>query len=175
MTFLELAKQRYSCRSYDSKQVEQEELNQILEAGRVAPSAVNFQPWQFIVIRDKENLDKIHKAYHREWFQTAPCVIVICGDHDISWKRKHDGKDHCDVDVAITVDHMTLQATELGLGTCWICNFDPQKAVEILKLPGHLEPIVILPVGYPLDHGDPDRHDEKRKAMDEIVSYESLD
>ena len=175
MTFLELAKQRYSCRSYSSRQVEQEKLNKILEAGRVAPSAVNFQPWQFIVIRDKENLNKIHKAYHREWFQTAPCVIVICGDHDTSWKRNHDGKDHCDIDVAIAVDHMTLQATELGLATCWICNFDPQKAIEILQLPRHLEPIVILPVGYPLDHGDPDRHDEKRKAMDEIVRYESLD
>ena len=57
--------------------------------------------------------------------RTAPCVIVICGDHGASWKRKADGKDLCDVDVAITTDHMTLQATELGLATCWICNFDP--------------------------------------------------
>jgi nitroreductase len=85
------------------------------------------------------------------------------------------GKGHCDIEVAFAVDHMTLQATELGLATCWICNFDQPKAAEILKLPEHLEPIVLLPVGYPLDSGDPDRHDEKRKSLDEIVRYESPD
>ena len=174
MTFIELAKQRYSCRNYDSSPVEQDKLDLILEAGRIAPSAVNYQPWHFIVIREKENLQKIHTVYHREWFRTAPCVIVICGDHDQSWKRKQDGKDHCDIDVAITVDHMTLQATELGLATCWICNFDKGKTIETLNLPSNLEPIVILPVGYPLDQVEPSRHDEKRKGIGEIVSFETL-
>jgi len=174
MTFIELAKQRYSCRNYDSRTVEQDKLELILEAGRVAPSAVNNQPWHFIVIREKGNLNKIHGAYHREWFQTAPCVIVVCGDHDQSWKRKQDGKDHCDIDIAITVDHMTLQATELGLATCWICNFDKEKTIQILKLPSNLEPIVILPVGYPLDRSDPARHAEKRKKIQHFVSFESI-
>lgn len=169
--FIELAKARYSCRKYDSRPVEQEKLDLILEAGRVAPSAVNFQPWHFYVIREKEDLERFYPAYHREWFRTAPCVIVICADHSLSWKRKEDGKDHADVDVAITTDHMTLQATELGLATCWICNFYVDKAREILKLPEHLEPVVILPLGYPLDEVDPDRHQEKRKSLSEIVSY----
>ena len=101
MTFIELAKQRYSCRNYDFTPVEQDKLELILEAGRIAPSAVNYQPWHFIVIRGKENIRKIHGAYHREWFQTAPCVIVVCGDHNQSWKRKQDGKDHCDIDKTI--------------------------------------------------------------------------
>jgi len=96
---------------------------------------------------------------------------VICGDHERAWKRKVDGKDHSDVDVAITTDHMTLQATELGLATCWICNFDVERTRELLKLPAHLEPVVILPVGYPLDDVDPDRHDDKRKPLTEIVTY----
>jgi nitroreductase len=174
MTFIELAKRRYSCRNYDSRPVEQEKLELILEAGRIAPSAVNYQPWHFIVIRETENLRNIYGVYHREWFQTAPCVIVVCGDHNQSWKRKQDGKDHCDIDIAITVDHMTLQATELKLATCWICNFDKEKTIATLNLPPNMEPIVILPVGYPLDHVDPSRHAEKRKKIQDIVSYVSL-
>ena len=169
--FIELAKARYSCRNYDSRPVEQEKLDLILEAGRVAPSAVNFQPWHFYVIQKKKDLKKFSRAYHREWFRTAPCVIVICADHSRSWKRKSDGKDHADVDAAITTDHMTLQATELGLATCWICNFYVEKTRELLQLPAHMEPVAILPLGYPLDDADPNRHKDKRKALSEMVSY----
>jgi nitroreductase len=168
---LDIAKQRYSCRSYDSRPVEEEKLSLVLEAGRVAPSAVNFQPWHFYVIRGEEKLRNFHVAYHRDWLRTAPCVIVICGDHTSSWKRKADGKDLCDVDVAITTDHMTLQATELGLATCWICNFDPLLTRDLLGLPEDMEPVVILPLGYPLDEVDPQRHDVKRKPLSEIVSF----
>ena len=160
--FIELAKARYSCRTYDARPVEQEKLDLILEAGRVAPSAVNFQPWHLYVIRDKESLKQIHEAYHREWFRTAPCVLVVAGDH---------GKDHTDVDVAIATDHMSLQATELGLATCWICNFDVTRAREVLDLPEHMEPVVFLPLGYPLDETDPNRHAEKRKPLSELVTY----
>jgi len=169
--FLDIAKNRYSCRKYDARKVEEEKLAMVLEAGRVAPSAVNFQPWHFYVLEKGEDLEQFQAAYHREWFQTAPCVIVICADHGVSWKRKADGKDHGDVDAAITTDHMTLQATELGLATCWICNFDIEKCRELLKLPDHLEPMVILPLGYPLDSADPERHNEKRKSLSEIVTH----
>ena len=169
--FLEIAKNRYSSREYDSRPVELEKLELILEAGRIAPSAVNFQPWHFYVIQGAGNLEKVHPVYHREWFRTAPCVLIICGDHSSSWKRKADGKDHADIDVAITVDHMTLQATELGLATCWICNFDPVQTTEVLNLPDHLEPAVILSLGYPLDAVDPDRHKSKRKPLSEIVTH----
>ena len=168
--FLKLAKHRYSCRDYDPRPVEEEKLALVLEAGRVAPSAVNLQPWIFYVVQGK-GLQKIYPVYHREWFRTAPCAIIICGNHQVAWKRKADGKDHCDIDVAITTDHMTLQATELGLATCWICNFDPVATREVLQLPAHLEPVVILPLGYPRDKPDPDRHGEKRKPRSEIVRY----
>lgn len=168
--FIDIAKRRYSCRKYDSRSVESEKLGLILEAGQIAPSAVNLQPWHFFVIQDSGELEKIYQTYHREWFRTAPCVIVICGDHSRSWKRK-DGKDHCDIDVAITTDHMTLQATELELATCWICNFDANKVREVLDLPDHLEPAVLLPVGYPLDEVDPDRHRSKRKALSEFITF----
>jgi nitroreductase len=123
------------------------------------------------VIQEKKNLEMLHTVYHRDWFREAPCIIIICGDHSQSWKRK-DGKDHSDIDIAIAVDHMTLQATELGLGTCWICAFDSELCSKLLKLPSNLEPTVILPVGYPLDSADPDRHGSARKPLEEIVSYE---
>lgn len=169
-SFLDIAKRRYSCRKYDPRPVEPEKLEMILEAGRIAPSAVNFQPWHFFVIQAQEDLEKIFGTYHREWFRTAPCVILICGDHGQSWKRK-EGKDHSDIDVAIATDHMTLQATELDLATCWICNFDPVKVREVMQLPNNLEPVVLLPVGYPLDEVDPERHTQKRKALSEIATF----
>ena len=170
MDFIDLARNRYSCRKYDSRKPEPEKLNLVLEAGRIAPSAVNFQPWHFFVISDKQWLKRIHEVYHREWFRTAPCVIILAGDHSQSWKRS-DGKDHCDIDVAIACDHMTLQAAELGLATCWICNFDKKKTIKTLDMPGNLEPVVLIPLGYPLDEVDAGRHSEKRKALDEIVTY----
>lgn len=173
MTFLELAKNRFSVRKYKPVPVSVEDLNYVLEAGRIAPSAVNYQPWHFLVLREKESLEKIHQTYHREWFKEAPVVIVLLGHHTRGWKRS-DGKDHTDIDVAIAADHITLAATDRGLGTCWICNFDKKKTIELFNIPDHLEPIVFLPLGYPNEQTDPQRHKEKRKRLDEIVSWEKL-
>lgn len=171
MNFLELAKSRYSCRKYTKKPVEEENMNYVLEAGRVAPSAVNFQPWIFIVIKN-ENHEKIRNCYHREWFATAPVYIALCANHSQSWKRK-DGKDHADIDLAIAADHMTLAATEKGLATCWVCNFDKDKLIQVLQLPLHIEPVVVLSLGYPEDKPDNNRHESKRKKMEEILYFES--
>jgi len=165
MDFLQLAKSRFSVRKYKPAPVEEEKLIKILEAGQVAPSAVNYQPWHFIVITQPEQLKKIHEAYPREWIKQAPAIIVACTDHSQSCKRNSDGKDSADIDIAIAVDHMTLMATELGMGTCWVCNFSVDKVSETLELPKHIEPCVILPIGYPnekLSH-------KKRKSLSEIV------
>ena len=168
--FLELAKSRFSVRKYKPDAVSDEDMNYVLEAGRIAPSAVNYQPWKFLVIRSKENLDKIHTCYHREWFRAAPVVIVVLADHDQSWKRS-EGKDHADIDAAIAADHMTLAAADIGLGTCWVCNFDPKKTVDVLNLPAHLEPVVFLPLGHPDQRPDVNRHDTKRKPMGDITEW----
>jgi len=173
MDFIELAKQRFSCRSYQNKTVDEGKLLKVLEAGRIAPSAVNNQPWHFVVLQAEENRKKICSAYKREWLQQAPIIIVVCGDHSVSWKRA-DGKDHCDIDIAITVDHMTLMATEQGLGTCWVCNFDKQRCIEVLNLPGNIEPVVLLPLGYPADTVDTERHSFKRKTLEMIVHKEQF-
>ena len=146
--FNKLITSRFSVRSYSGKKVEKEIILQILEAARLAPSAVNFQPWHFIVISDSDILIDFQEVYHRAWFKEAPVCIVVCADHNKSWKRKSDGKDFADVDIAIAVDHLILMATELGLGTCWVCNFDVELARKKLHLPDHIEPLVLVPLGY---------------------------
>ena len=171
MDFLEIAKNRYSSRKYLQTPVEDIKLLKILEAARIAPSAVNKQPWTFYVIRKKNNLLKICEAYHRDWLRNAPVIIVACANHNLSWRRA-DSKDHADIDLAIAIDHMTLQATELGLATCWICNFDASKCSQILKLPEYIEPIAIIPLAYPADETNPNRHSTLRKTIDEIVHWE---
>ncbi|MCD4695959.1 MAG: nitroreductase family protein [Bacteroidales bacterium] len=173
MSFIELAKKRFSVRSYKSTPVSDEDLNYVLEAGRIAPSAVNYQPWKFLVIKDKENLKAVHQLYHRKWFREAPVVIIILSDHSESWIRA-DGKDHAGIDAAIAADHMTLAATDRGLGTCWVCNFDKQKTINFFNLPEHLEPVVFLPLGYPETKADVNRHSTQRKDLGEIVSFEKL-
>jgi nitroreductase len=171
MLFLELAKKRYSVRSYKNVPVEQDKLLQVLEAGRVAPSAVNFQPLYFIVIREKEMLGKIAATYEREWLREAPVIIVVCVDYQKAWRRP-DGKGHGDIDAAIAIDHMTLAAAELGLGTCWICNFDSMKTYKLLNLPPRSAAVALIPLGYAADQGNPDRHDTKRKRIDEMVHWD---
>lgn len=171
MDFLELAKNRFSCRSFKPDAVEEEKLLRVLEAARIAPSAVNYQPWQFYIIRDSINKARIIESYPREWIQSAPVLIVACGDKHVSWKRS-DGKDHLEIDLSIAIDHITLQATDLGLATCWVCNFEIKKLREVMQLPSHLDPVAIIPIGYPQAQADSNRHKSKRKALNEIIHWE---
>ncbi len=170
MHFNQLLRERFSVREYKPLKVSKALLIEVLEAGRMAPSAANRQPWSFILVSNDDNLDKLKDCYEREWFKSAPQVIVICGNHEESWKRSFDQKDHCDVDAAIAIDHMTLRAAELGLGTCWICHFNPDKVSKLLQLPDHIEPIALLPIGYPQDNKAPEK---KRKAFTD-VAYEEV-
>lgn len=169
MNFLELAGSRFSLRNFSPQKVEREKINYLLQAAQLAPSAMNNQPWSFIVVTQADMLERIHdKCYPRDWFKTASMCIVVCGDHQQSWKRPNDGKDHCEIDTAIAIDHMTLAANELGLGTCWICNFNLEKCRQLFNFAPHLEPIAILAVGYPADKTMPDKN---RKGLGEITSW----
>lgn len=168
MDFKPLIAARYSVRNYKPEVLSDELLNEVLEAGRMAPTAVNKQPFVFVVVNDPAKLKQLQEAYPRDWFAKVNQVIVICGDHKTAWKRSFDGKDHTDIDVAIATDHMTLRATELGLGTCWVCNFDPAKVSKTLNLPGHLEPTVLLPIGRPDEVEAPAK---KRKSLSDMVIF----
>lgn len=167
MEFLELAKKRYSCRAYKSDPVEDDKLHQVLEAARLAPTACNLQPFQLIVIHTKGREADLRRIYSSSWFTQAPIIICACGIQSQSWKRR-DGKNYCEVDVTIAMDHLILAATNLGLGTCWIGAFNPDSAREILELPDDVEPIAFTPLGYPADRPG----HKSRKSLNEIVRYE---
>ena len=166
MNFLDLVKARSSVRNYESRAIEKEKLDYIMECVRLAPSAVNFQPWKFAIVSQPTELEALRKAYPREWIATAPCIIVACADHTESWHRKSDGKDHADIDLAIAVEHLCLAATEQGLGTCWVCNFDPDICRKALGLPSQLEPVALIPIGYPAVS---ETSEKKRKPIEDII------
>jgi nitroreductase len=163
MTFLDLIKQRYSCRSYQNKRVEQEKLDYVMECVRLAPSAVNNQPWVFGIVENEDDKSKLHTCYSREWFQTAPMYIICSILHDEEWVRS-DGKHHGDIDIAIAVEHLCLAATEQGLATCWVCNFDAAKCKQLFSIADNEEPAVLIPIGYAADEA----REKKRKTISEI-------
>lgn len=169
MVFLKLAKKRYAVRNYRTKRVEEEKLALILEAGRVAPTAANKQPQRLIVVKEESGLEKLKTAAN---IHGAPLAIIVCGDKESVWRRPYDGKDSIDIDTSIVTDHMMLEATQLGLGTLWICFFKPDVIRREFNLPGNLEPVNILCVGYASGKkASPDRHDTMRKPLGETVSY----
>lgn len=172
MDFMELAKRRCSVRAYEDRKVEPEKLEQILEAARIAPTAKNLQPVKLLAVQSGEGLEKVGKAAN---IYGAPLAIIVCADHQRAWTRPFDGKRSTDIDASILTDHMMLEATELGLGSVWICFFKPDVLREEFSLPEHLEPVNILAVGYASGApASPDRHDKARVPMDELVSYEEL-
>ena len=164
MNFLELVKNRYSCRAYKSLEVEKEKLDYILECVRFAPSAVNKQPWRFHIVSKAEDKERLRLCYNRDWFKTAPMYVIASVLHDEEWVRA-DGKHHGDIDIAIAVEHFCLAATEQGLSTCWVCNFDAEKCKQLFGLSANEEPAVVVPLGYAADEPKP----KNRKTIEEII------
>lgn len=170
MDFEQLITHRYSSRSYQPREVPEETLEKVLNAARLAPTAANRQPFQMIVIPTEGRKEELLQIYNRDWFVQPPLVICAVGLPEKGWVRhKHDGQNYTWVDVAIAFDHLTLQAAELGLGTCWIAAFNPQAARDILELPEEAVPVAFTPLGYPQDQPGP----KTRKKLSDLVRYES--
>ena len=173
MNFLEIAKKRYSVRSYTEQKVDPKDLNLILEAGRVAPSGKNIQPQRLFVAQDDNALNKIKKGAR---IYDAPVAILVCADVSEAWVRPYDNKNIADIDASIVTTHMMLQAAELGLGSLWICWFDPEVIREELSLPDNLVPVNLLVVGHANKENQtpamsPDRHDKLRKPLEDTVTF----
>lgn len=164
-----LVETRYSCRDYSDRPVERDLILSVLDVVRLAPSACNRQPWKFLVADSDELRNAVIGSYEREWIRTAPEFIVCCGLHSEAWHRKSDGKDHTDVDLAIAIEHLCLAASTIDLATCWICNFDPEPIRKAFELPDDVEPIAIIPIGYPADASNIPA--KKRKELSEIVKW----
>jgi nitroreductase len=168
MDFYELIRNRASIRNYDpAKPVDENILNRILEAGRLAPSAANRQPWCFLVISSQEMLKKVGLCYSKDWFHDAPHILVIVGDINKSWVRS-DGYNSIETDLTIALDHMILAAEYEGVATCWIEAYDPVILRKALSLKDNERIFSITPLGYPRE-GFAKKHDKKRKQLDEIV------
>ncbi|MDR2504692.1 MAG: nitroreductase family protein [Oscillospiraceae bacterium] len=154
LSFLNLARKRYSCRKYQDKAVEQDKLDLILEAARVAPTACNNQPQRIRMITSSEELAKIDAVTPCRF--GAPAVALVCYDNTVCWSSPFEPNHNSgDVDVSIIVSHMIFEATELGLGTCWVMYFDPKKAAEEFNLPANLTPVALLPMGYAASDATP--------------------
>jgi nitroreductase len=161
----EAFKTRRSIRSYQSKPVEEEKLAKVLEAARLAPSAVNLQPCDFIVVKDAAAKERLAKAYVRPWFGKAPVIIVVCATPEKAWVRG-DGEEFWKIDAAIALENMVLAATAEGLGTCWIGAFDEQKAKAALSVPADVRVVAMTPLGYPAEQKG---NVTDRKPLNEIV------
>lgn len=165
MNVFEVIRSRRSIRKYKPAPVEPEKLSQILEAGRLAPSAKNLQPWHLIVVTEEEDRKALKTAYDADWFVNAPVIIVACGDPSTAWRRK-DGEEFWKVDVSIAMQSMILAAWELGLGTCWIGAFNEDAARKTLKIPANIRVLAMTPLGYP----DEEKGEVlNRKPVNEIV------
>lgn len=171
MKFQDLIRQRESIRNYDpEKPVEQEKLERILEAGRIAPSAANRQPWRFYLVSSPGYLEKVSACYSRSWFSEAPHILIVAGKRDEAWTRQGDGYNALETDLTIAMDHMILAAEAEGVGTCWIAAFDPEK----LKSSGVLGPgetvFAMTPLGY-TRAGFVKKGLKQRKDMKDVVKF----
>ncbi len=167
MDVFEAIQNRTSVRDYTSEVPDSQLLTKVVEAGRLAPSACNRQPWHFYVVTSEAVLEELYASYGRDWLRSAKAIIVVVGNHAESWHRSMDGKDHCDVDVSIAVDHMTLAAQALGLSTCWICNFDAPAVAKTLSISAEQEAIAMLPIGFAASAGNK----KVRKALEEVATF----
>lgn len=168
MNVLESLKIRRSIRRYQDRQVEEDKVLNVLEAARLSPSAVNFQPWDFIVVKGKIVKDQLSKAYNRSWFSKAPIVIVVCVNPQKAWRR-NDGEEFWKVDGAIAGQSMVLAAASEGLGTCWICAFDEKKCKEALRIPSEVRVVAMITLGYSAESKGPV---VERKTLAEILHYD---
>lgn len=168
MDVMSAIRTRRSIRAYKDKPIEDEKLSAVLEAGRLAPSARNQQEWKYVVVKDKSLREKLaDAAYGQQFVGQAPVVIVACAT-----QTKHVmpcGELSYPIDLAISVDHMTLEAVEQGLGTCWIGAFKQDEVKKLLGIPDGVRVVVLLPIGYPDESPSP----RPRKSLEEIIAYNS--
>ena len=172
MTVLEAIRKRYSCRSYKEKPIEQEKLEELLEAARLAPSARNMQDWRFVVVTDKEKKRKLAEAANNQTFlEKAGAVIIACTTADLVMRC---GQPAGPIDVAIALEHICLAATEQGLATCWIGSFYPDKVRAVVGIPDNVAIVELLAAGYPADNpAKPSREPIEKIACFETWQFKS--
>ena len=169
MEFYTLIENRETIRVYDSeKEIPREVLNRILNAGRLAPSASNRQPWTFVLVASQSKLEQVRATYQREWFQKAPYIIAVVGDKTKSWVRPKDGYNSIETDLAIAMDHIILAAENEGVGACWVIAFDYEMLAKAIGLKENEVIYSMAAMGYP-PVGFQKKGNKKRKPLQEVV------
>jgi len=169
MKVLDVIQKRRSVRKYKENPISEKALMRVLEAARLAPSGKNFQPWKFIIVKDKALKEKLAQASAGQFFMAeAPIIIVGCGFPDNCYAHMGRYMKSWSVDVTIALEHLILQAQEEGLGTCWIGSFEEEEVKAILNIPENVKVLALTPLGYP----DEIPRFRGRKSLDEIISYD---
>lgn len=169
MNFLDLATKRYSCKKYDGKQITKDQLDAILEAGRIAPTAKNLQEHHVYVVQSSEGLAKIDAVTPCRY--GAPTVLVVAYDKTNVFTYPGEERTSGTEDAAIVATHMMLAATSVGVDNCWINFFNPADLKQSLGLPDKEEIIMLLDLGYAAEGVGPLPNHTSRKDLTETVSY----
>ena len=165
MDLLKLMGDRYTCRRYSNEDVKEEDLNKILEAGRIAPTSHNNQPQRIYVVRSEEAKEKLMKDFAYNY--KAPCYLVCGYNIDEVWRNDLDG----DRDVSIVITHMMLMAEELGLGACWIGRITPELVKKNLNIPENVKVVAVLSLGYHREDDRPSKLHTIRRSNEELVKF----
>lgn len=173
MKLEKLFSMRYSVRRFDSRPIEQKKLDKILQAGQLAPSAQNNQSWRVLVLRSKTALEKLKACtpchYH------APLALLVCGNTETQFCRQEGEQGSAPIDAAIAATHMMLMATDLGVGSCWVMNFDPEKIRATFHIPQNLQPTALLVCGYPREDSVINPRHTQTLALDQLVAVDDFD
>ncbi len=172
MKFHDLIQNRYSVRSFSQTPLQPDHLAQILNAGRVAPTAANRQPQRIIVIRGDDGLARLKHSSSQTF--GAPCVLIVCTDHTVAWRRQQDQFSSSTMDASIVTTHMMLQAWDLGVGSCWVGSFDPAKIRSLFQIPDEWQIECLLPLGYPAAEAAPGPNHSQRKPPEETIFDEQV-
>jgi len=167
MNLLEAIAKRRSVRSFQDKPVEREKLDTIFNSVRMAPSARNGQEWRFILVSDPELRMKVAVAGGQPFLKRCPVIVVACAQTD--GRTMRCGEKAYPIDLAIAIDHLTLAATAMGLGTCWIGSFEAPPVREVLGIPETVPLVALVALGYADDETLPSTVGKQRLALDEIL------
>ncbi len=165
MEYFDLINKRYSCREYTDEKIKKEELNKILEASNLAPTAVNFQPQKILVIENPETLEKLKEG--TKYTFNSKTILCVIHDTNVSWHRYRDQRDFGSFDSAIVTTYIVLAATNLNIGSCIVCSMDDKKVREILNISDNYVIDSLITLGYPKNESKIN----SRKNLDEIVEY----
>lgn len=169
MEFMEIVKERYSCKKYNGESIKREELNTILEAGRLAPTAKNLQEQKIYVVESKEGLEKIDSITPCRY--NAPTVLIVAYDKNNTFTYPGEKMNSGVEDATIVLTHMTLASKSVGVDSCIVNFFNPDKAKELFELPENEEIIAFLDLGYKAEDAKPLPNHDKRKPLEETVKF----